>query len=805
MPAAFLGVAACGLLSFCLFGANGRADDTAIPPAAHAYSGITIERAVGMDEMGGYPATVTSDGRWIAYGIHRRYPSFRSPDTTGVPASEWAGSSILIYDTARGTSSELTKGWGASWGATWSPDGRNLAFYSNRNGRLRLWIWKRESDSFMEYPQCDAAPNSSLDWLNRLQWSADGMRVFFRAWSPKVDPGGDAGSSPIVWDSTGTGDGKDDGPKSRLPALSFDLDAAEMATGSVEVLLRRAGIMNFAVSPDGASAAVFGNPHPLGSADSQSLLDLYVIKTVPLEILKPGQSDEGRISPATPWETRSEPVIFRDIRQFVGEQLAFSPDGRKVAWCTLGALADNDIYCADLSDGNARNISGDVQDSDKPSRINFSTGKKFGERLSRDVWRILWTADSAQLLVAAEKSGGVWLLSANGGPAKKVFQRPGVSGRVTVLAPTAHDEIKYSAPDEIAIETTETGGARKWWRASLGSGIPDGSGGTAAAGVCVDWALSDDLMLVRKDGDLWTARGALTDIKFGQITHLEAENRPEELGAARWIAAKLGGRDLRGLLLTPVALPAKALAKEGASGSKGLPLVVWVYAGSGSPSESQVAGDSEYNGANTLVKRGYAVLFAAIPTDTTGNATRSILDPVLAQVGAAVATGLIDEARIGVFGWSNGGYTVDTLITHTDRFKAAVSVAGYGDVFSLYLGGKGKMPTWMAGVQAPGGQPGLAVGLWRDPLRYLDNSPACFLNDVITPLLLIHGEKDENIPINQSFEMYHGLANLGKRVRFVQYPGEGHAIDSSPAVVQDLWGRVLGWYDQFIGPAAGGR
>jgi len=199
---------------------------------------------------------------------------------------------------------------------------------------------------------------------------------------------------------------------------------------------------------------------------------------------------------------------------------------------------------------------------------------------------------------------------------------------------------------------------------------------------------------------------------------------------------------------------------------------------------------------NTLVGHGYGVLFASIPTDLSGNPTRSIMDSVLPQMDAAVATGLVDETRLGVFGWSNGGYTVDTLITHTNRFKAAVSVAGYPDVVGNYLGGKGRTGIWMAGVQAAGGQPGLAAGLWDDPLRYVNNSPVFFLKDVTTPLLLIHGDDDNTVPIMQSYEMYHGLASLGKKVVLVQYRGEGHGISSSPEVEVDVWNRVVSWYDE---------
>jgi dipeptidyl aminopeptidase/acylaminoacyl peptidase len=95
----------------------------------------------------------------------------------------------------------------------------------------------------------------------------------------------------------------------------------------------------------------------------------------------------------------------------------------------------------------------------------------------------------------------------------------------------------------------------------------------------------------------------------------------------------------------------------------------------------------------------------------------------------------------------------------------------------------------------------MAAPPWREPQRYLRNSPLFQVEHVTTPVLLIQGDLDA-VPIEQNEQYISALHRLGKRGRFVRYWGEGHLL-RSPANIRDMWQRILAWMDEFHGdPAA---
>jgi len=88
---------------------------------------------------------------------------------------------------------------------------------------------------------------------------------------------------------------------------------------------------------------------------------------------------------------------------------------------------------------------------------------------------------------------------------------------------------------------------------------------------------------------------------------------------------------------------------------------------------------------------------------------------------------------------------------------------------------------------------------WKDPQRYVRNSPLMFANRVETPLLVLHGDLDQAVPIQQAEEFFTALQRQNKPVTFIRYLGEGHVI-KSPANVKDAWQRIYAWFDEFLGP-----
>ena len=128
---------------------------------------------------------------------------------------------------------------------------------------------------------------------------------------------------------------------------------------------------------------------------------------------------------------------------------------------------------------------------------------------------------------------------------------------------------------------------------------------------------------------------------------------------------------------------------------------------------------------------------------------------------------------------SYGGYGVYGLVTQTNRFDAAVALAGSCDLISLY----GSLDAWYRYDDSPHerlfqatlletGQGRMGSPPWKDAGRYLLNSPIFFVDRVQTPLLIIHGDMDY-IPIQQGEEFFLSLYRQGKRVAFVRYWGGG--------------------------------
>jgi len=137
----------------------------------------------------------------------------------------------------------------------------------------------------------------------------------------------------------------------------------------------------------------------------------------------------------------------------------------------------------------------------------------------------------------------------------------------------------------------------------------------------------------------------------------------------------------------------------------------------------------------------------------------------------------IDSARMGLQGHSYGGYETNYIITQTNLFSAAQSSAGISNLISEYggLGFGGRSLTFMTEA----GQLNLGTTPWDSPAVYIRNSPLFYVNNVNTPLLLMHNQKDNAVDFSQSVQMFIALRRLRKPVWLLQYDGEGHAVLST--------------------------
>ncbi len=195
---------------------------------------------------------------------------------------------------------------------------------------------------------------------------------------------------------------------------------------------------------------------------------------------------------------------------------------------------------------------------------------------------------------------------------------------------------------------------------------------------------------------------------------------------------------------------------------------------------------------------GYAMLFPDIPLEGKDPMTEMV-PPVEAAVDAALATGRVDPERLGLFGHSDGGYSVNSLGTQTDRFAAAVSSTGSSNLASYFFQAQfedGTTGWFETGQGRMGGPP------WEYSERYVANSPVFHLDRVTTPLLLLHSADDK--AYWQSVEMYAGLDRLGKEAVLVRYEDAHHWFGAwGQEKLRDFWRRVLDWYDRHLGVESG--
>jgi dipeptidyl aminopeptidase/acylaminoacyl peptidase len=152
-----------------------------------------------------------------------------------------------------------------------------------------------------------------------------------------------------------------------------------------------------------------------------------------------------------------------------------------------------------------------------------------------------------------------------------------------------------------------------------------------------------------------------------------------------------------------------------------------------------------------------------------------------------IAGGLVDPDRMAAVGGSYGGYLVAWIAGHTDRFRCIVNHAGVYDLLSQYAS-----DVTQGRAQSMGGEP------W-DGLEHIDRwSPARSAHGFVTPMLVIHGEKDYRVPVSQGLECYGVLKAKGVPARLVYFPDENHWV-LKPRNSQLWYREVLGWLERWLG------
>ena len=243
------------------------------------------------------------------------------------------------------------------------------------------------------------------------------------------------------------------------------------------------------------------------------------------------------------------------------------------------------------------------------------------------------------------------------------------------------------------------------------------------------------------------------------------------------------GTDVQGWMLAPAKIEA----------GKKYPMVVAIHGG---PASAFVGSWPREQNAG-LASAGYFV-FMPNPRGSYGQGevfTRANvkdfgggdLRDVLAGVDAMVKQFPIDSDRVGMWGWSYGGYMTMWTVTQTNRFKAAVAGAGVANWLSYY--GQNDIDEWMI--------PYFGATVYDDPKVYEKSAPIAFIKNVKTPTLVLVGERDGECPAPQSFEFWHALKTFGVETQLVVYADEGHSfrkLDNRKDVVR----RIVQWFDAHL-------
>ena len=164
------------------------------------------------------------------------------------------------------------------------------------------------------------------------------------------------------------------------------------------------------------------------------------------------------------------------------------------------------------------------------------------------------------------------------------------------------------------------------------------------------------------------------------------------------------------------------------------------------------------------------------------------LRDILAGVDTVLAKYPVDPGRVGLTGWSYGGFMSMFAVTQTQRFKAAVAGAGISDWQSYY--GENSIDQWMI--------PYFGASVYDDPAVYAKASAITYIKQVKTPTLVVVGDRDGECPAPQSYEFWHALRDEHVPTQLVIYANEGHGF-VDPAHRRDVMYRTVEWFEKYMG------
>jgi dipeptidyl aminopeptidase/acylaminoacyl peptidase len=533
----------------------------------------------------------------------------------------------------------------------------------------------------------------------------------------------------------------------------LQLYVAPAAGGVARVLTHARGQLEHPRwSPDGKRIAVL---YVAGSAQEQGALVAYKPHSGVVE----ETVEEQRIAIVDAAGGELREVSPADLYVY---DYDWSPDGRRFAAEAVHGSGTNNYWTAEVYVVDA--ASGETRSLWKPPL---------------QIAQPRWSPDGASIAVIhglmsdeGSTGGDVMLVPAAGGPARNLT--PAFAGSASWIAWRPAGDVLFTAHADgetmIGTVSPSTPAVTTVWR---------GPALLTYASVSRDGrVLSAVHESFTEAPEVWAG-----DVGGGHaVTRLNAAVKPPwgEVKSLHWDS---DGQRVQGWLIAPPRVDPAARH----------PLVVNVHGGPSSASSPRWP--SRWTGV--LPTQGYFVLLpnprgsygqgAAFTQGNVKDFGHGDLRDILKGVDAAVAAAPIDPARVGMVGWSYGGFMSMWAVTQTQRFKAAVAGAGIASWQSYY--GQNRIDRWML--------PFFGASVYDDPAVYAKSSPITFIKDVKTPTLVLHGDRDSEVPTPQGYEFWHALKTLGVPTQLVVYENEGHAI-SQPAHLADIQKRSVEWFDRYL-------
>ncbi len=734
------------------------------------------------------PIDLSPDGQWVAYTTQDKSRNLPQKDErstlflpTGVPGFV-IGCDVWISNTKTNETKNLTEGKGSSWGPVWSPDGRFLAFYSDRSGQARQWVWERSSGRLRQVSDAIVRPFHPFEVI---RWTSDSKKLLVKVLPENLtieeanslifgppeqteNQTSNGGPTVTIYSSPAIAkqaiavkeqqDSSRASNKSDINNVNLaDLALIEISNGAVQRIARAIKVRWYRMSPDGRNIAFLVHKGFKSNNSRQTQHDLVVV-SLP--------------------EARSRVLASNIQLSEWAISVSWSPDGKLLSYTEGGPQAKGDCYIVPISGGAPRKVTESPHppfDGTSRSPLWDGTGQFLYFLSANALWKVSVTSGAASEVTKIPNRKLVEVVSPVGVGRFWSADR----GR-SMYVSTRDDQTKRVGFYKIDLTTgqyTELIEENKNYGPYLVFNVDVSNDGETVVYCAQD---------AQHGPDLWVAG---VDFKNPRrVTRINPQFDRYIMGESRLVEwESVDGQKLRGTLLLP----------SNYEKGKQYPLIVWVYGGAfGSDMVNQFGLDfgSVYN-LQLLATRGYAVLFPDAPLRV-GTPMKDLTKTVLPGVDKMVELGIADSNRIGVMGWSYGGYSTLSLIVQTTRFKAAVMGAGHGNLFGSY-GHMSKQGDSWAIAWAEEGQGRMGGSPWEFRERYIENSPIFYLDRVQTPLLIVHGTLDRGVSPSLSDEIFVGLRRLGKEVTYAKYEGEGHGI-SAFANQSDWCNRVIAWFDEHL-------